>query len=288
MSGQSAISIKDENERDIPDEIMTAKLLVESNELRDGIRSGGVIGDGGLSPQGDGSKPSTNGSNTSSNTSKPKRTSLACIRCRTRHIRCPGGDPCKKCQLAKTKCEYIEADKKIVVSMKYLSKLHDDIARLKKDNAMLRNNIKDEEKKNLIPPAQPIEQNSFANNIRYSQNNDIQENANNFSNEVIQPSLDKYGRLIQSRTGEKVYVGSSSMTLFGLEIQNMVPSFVSSSLFPNSTQTSPDGSPATTNTPKPHISETSDIVFRLWEIRKIDIEVDRQLRRHTVIGKTQW
>jgi len=266
MSGQSALSIKDENERDIPDEIMTAKLLVESNELRDGIRSGGVIGDGGLSPQGDGSKPSTNGSNTSSNTSKPKRTSLACIRCRTRHIRCPGGDPCKKCQLAKTKCEYIEADKKIVVSMKYLSKLHDDIARLKKDNAMLRNNIKDEEKKNLIPPAQPIEQNSFANNIRYSQNNDIQENANNFSNEVIQPSLDKYGRLIQSRTGEKVYVGSSSMTLFGLEIQNMVPSFVSSSLFPNSTQTSPDGSPATTNTPKPHISETTEHSKRETEI----------------------
>lgn len=41
--------------------------------------------------------------------------------------------------------------------------------------------------------------------------------------EIIQPTLDKHGRLIHSRTGERIYVGSSSMTLFGLEIQNMVP-----------------------------------------------------------------
>lgn len=80
---------------------------------------------------------------------RQKRASLACIRCRTRHIRCPGGDPCRKCQLAKSKCEYVEADKKIVVSMKYLSKLHDEIARLKKDNAGLRNNLKEQELKRV-------------------------------------------------------------------------------------------------------------------------------------------
>ena len=66
--------------------------------------------------------------------------------------------------------------------------------------------------------------------------------------EVIHPSLDKYGRLIQSRTGEKVYVGSSSMTLFGLEIQNMVPSFVSSSLLLNtSSSTTPAPSPSSSD-----------------------------------------
>ncbi|KAK6456722.1 fungal-specific transcription factor domain-containing protein [Scheffersomyces xylosifermentans] len=216
--------------------------------------------------------------------SKQKRTSLACIRCRARHIRCPGGDPCKKCQLAKTKCEYVEADKKIVVSMKYLSKLHDDIARLKKDNAILRNNLKEEEKRSTNPVAaasatqpagaphststqQPplLQQNNFVNNIKYSLPNSSQVgsqssasiNSTNFNGtEVIQPSLDKHGRLIQSRTGEKVYVGSSSMTLFGLEIQNMVPSFVSSSLFPESTDTSPSPSPSSlVGTPKSYHSE---------------------------------
>ncbi|KAI5951383.1 PUT3 [Candida jiufengensis] len=144
---------------------------------------------------------------------RQKRSTLACIRCRTRHIRCPGGDPCKKCQLAKTKCEYIEADKKIVVSMKYLSRLHDDIARLKKDNAMLRNNLKE------------LEQENSANEPKhhFSPINQIHPPVTGSGVEVINPSLDKYGRLIQSRTGERFYVGSSSMTLFGLEIQNMVP-----------------------------------------------------------------
>lgn len=187
---------------------------------------------------------------------KQKRTSLACIRCRTRHIRCPGGDPCKKCQLAKTKCEYVEADKKIVVSMKYLSKLHDDISRLKKDNAMLRNNLKEEETKRIKGepgvPNQASVDNMF--NPRYnppvaqeqfaafgngpSQNSLPKSQYSSFStNEVIQPSLDKHGRLVQSRTGGRVYVGSSSMTLFGLEIQNMLQSFVSTSLFPSNEET---------------------------------------------------
>ncbi|KAI5958092.1 PUT3 [Candida theae] len=186
--------------------------------------------------------------NTSSSaTGRPKRTSLACIRCRTRHIRCPGGDPCKKCQLAKTKCEYVEADKKIVVSMKYLSRLHDDIARLKKDNASLRNSLKESELRqtdtqsaasNPQQHAQPLQNQINATagvNHQGSQNQGM---------EVIGPSLDKHGRLIQSRTGEKVYVGSSSMTLFGLEIQNMAPSF-DTSLPPSSNKTTPMNSPDT-------------------------------------------
>jgi proline utilization trans-activator len=182
---------------------------------------------------------------------KLKRTSLACIRCRNRHIRCPGGDPCKKCQLAKAKCEYVLVDKKVVVSMKYLSKLHDDIARLKKENAVMRNKLNggealstfsdtmkehrqamaqqnppDLQQSVLIQSAPSLS--SFTNNIYSHQqiNNDIhtQQLLHTVdSNEVIHPSLDKHGRLVESRTGEKVYVGSSSMTLFGLEIQNMVP-----------------------------------------------------------------
>lgn len=179
---------------------------------------------------------------------RPKRTSLACIRCRTRHIRCPGGDPCKKCQLAKIKCEYVEADKKIVVSMKYLSRLHDDIARLKKDNALLRNSLKELELKQteILSDTSKSQQITLVQNqINATAGVNHQPGANhNQGMEVIGPSLDKHGRLIQSRTGEKVYVGSSSMTLFGLEIQNMAPSF-DSSLLPNSNKSTPMNSPDT-------------------------------------------
>lgn len=153
-----------------------------------------------------------------------KRTSMACIRCRTRHIRCPGGDPCKKCQLARTKCEYVEADKKIVVSMKYMARLHDDIARLKKENATLRNSLKEETQKRIKHSPQDFNAFAYNNKSPYNQQS-FNETTNLAFNtgEVIQPTLDKYGRLIQSKTGERLYVGSSSMTLFGLEIQNMVP-----------------------------------------------------------------
>lgn len=168
-----------------------------------------------------------------------KRTAMACIRCRSRHIRCPGGTPCKKCQLAKTKCEYVEADKKIVVSMKYMSRLHDDIARLKKENATLRTNLREEENKRIKGSPQV---NSFEYNSKTPHNQQLFNEATSSgfnTGEVIQPTLDKYGRLIQSRTGERLYVGSSSMTLFGLEIQNMVP--------PNY-QTQPQDSPTMTPT----------------------------------------
>ncbi|EGW35227.1 uncharacterized protein SPAPADRAFT_131412 [Spathaspora passalidarum NRRL Y-27907] len=210
------------------------------------------------------------------NNGRQKRTSLACIRCRARHIRCPGGDPCKKCQLAKARCEYIEADKKIVVSMKYLSKLHDDIARLKKDNAVLRNSLKESETKRPGAESVNLEESISGTTPKqspYSHPSSVEQQqqspsyiepsitnpqtlTNASGGEVIHPSLDRYGRLVQSRTGEKVYVGSSSMTLFGLEIQNMVPSFVSSSLLPTSSVSSPSSTiqdPAVSPNP---ISET--------------------------------
>lgn len=192
---------------------------------------------------------------TPSTKSKPKRSSLACIRCRNRHIRCPGGQPCKKCLLAKTKCEYVEADKKIVVSMKYLSKLHEDIARLKKENAVLRNNIKEHENKTRhkhLLSGINLNSDLFSHNTRFAsplgskQNNSNPLSFQHNSKEIIQPSLDKYGRLIHSRTGEKIYVGSSSMTLFGLEIQDMVPPLYAKTFLASSSESSPMSSPAST------------------------------------------
>lgn len=189
-----------------------------------------------------------------------KRTSRACIRCRFRHTRCPGGQPCSKCMLAKTKCEYVEFEKRLVVSRKYIYKLQEDIAKLKKENASLRNSLREEEAKR-VSGSTPIEGNnsldmqrrmgSFGGSRSESQVISQEEtpegwqaSEDEIQNEIIHPSLDKYGRLIQSRTGEKLYVGLSSMTLFGLEIQNMAPSFPPSNLLHlNSSSTTPTDSP---------------------------------------------
>lgn len=188
-----------------------------------------------------------------------KRTSRACIRCRFRHTRCPGGQPCLKCQMAKTKCEYVEYEKRLVVSRKYLYKLQDDIARLKKENAALRNSVKEAPRKaspvssESAPPQAEPGTGQFGGRFGSNIPPQVPQTLDEFhaatknehgGQEVINPSLDKYGRLIQSRTGEKLYVGSSSMTLFGLEIQNMAPTFEQSSLLhPNSINTTPVDSP---------------------------------------------
>ncbi|RLV86223.1 Proline utilization trans-activator [Meyerozyma sp. JA9] len=193
--------------------------------------------------------------------SSKKRTPLACIRCRMRHIRCPGGDPCKKCVLAKTRCEYVEGDKKVVVSLKYLTKLHQDIGRLKRDNAALRNDLKQHETtpqvaKHPADVTKTFEHNSLFHRPNSQHTFDTQPpekevNFNMFTTssvaDIIHPTLDKYGRLIHARTGEKLYVGPSSMTLFGLEIQNMVPAFASSTLFSNPNR-SPTSTASTTTT----------------------------------------
>lgn len=177
-----------------------------------------------------------------------KRTTRACVRCRFRHTRCPGGHPCLKCQMAKTKCEYVTYEKRLVVSRKYLYKLQEDITRLKKENAQLRISLKEEQARKMGPGdsilsvLSPKVDPSLLLNLPYATLDSIQPPPD--ENEVIRPSLDKYGRLIHSRTGEKLYVGSSSMTLFGLEIQNMAPSLPSSNLLSlNSTVTSPADSP---------------------------------------------
>lgn len=177
------------------------------------------------------------------------RTTRACIRCRSRHTRCPGGHPCLKCQMAKTKCEYVTYDKRLVVSRKYLYKLQEDITRLKKENASLRTSLKEEQSKRMglsssdsraMQSAIDRKRDSILDSPYREAFNAKTDFVAEDGSEVIRPSLDKYGRLIHSRTGEKLYVGSSSMTLFGLEIQNMAPALPPSTLLSiNSTVTSP-------------------------------------------------
>ncbi|QFZ30523.1 putative proline utilization trans-activator [Clavispora lusitaniae] len=179
-----------------------------------------------------------------------KRTSRACIRCRFRHTRCPGGQPCGKCQMAKTKCEYVEYEKRLVVSRKYLYKLQEDIVRLKKENAALR--AANESNGSAMRPDRDAsrEKSPDVSADRSSEPQVSGDLDGQFLTpddpsvpEVIHPSLDKHGRLIQSRTGEKLYVGSSSMTLFGLEIENMAPPYAPDLLHSNSLVSTPAESP---------------------------------------------
>ncbi|KAH3665479.1 hypothetical protein OGAPHI_003664 [Ogataea philodendri] len=122
--------------------------------------------------------------------------------------------------------------------MKYLSKLHDEISKLKIENANLRSAMKssrketDPVKKSDAGPAavQTLATGSSSMNISQLLNHEEDEpdKPDRPANEVIPPFLDKYGRMIHSRTGEGFYIGNSSMTLFGLEINRLVAPLMNS------------------------------------------------------------
>ncbi|GMM36420.1 Put3 protein [Saccharomycopsis crataegensis] len=211
--------------------------------------------------------PNADDKNENEDKKKRKRTSYACVRCRKRHIKCPGGNPCEKCKSVNVVCEYAEAEKKVVVSMKYLQKLHEEIATLKKQNANLRirnkpgnssfvpicvgenkptlesvnlsltstnSNHSNQLKPGNDDPASTKPREALKNDASHSENNNdknkiIKKNSTNnntynkYPNEIIPPFIDRQRRLVSSKTGEKFYVGSSSMTLFGLEVESMIP-----------------------------------------------------------------
>lgn len=161
-----------------------------------------------------------------------------CVRCRRRHIKCPGGEPCQKCITSKEVCEYVEAEKKIVVSLRYLQKLHDDVAKLKKENTNLRANIK--HRPSTPTKSEPDTYNpqgidilldgpnidsilsaTFSYNTA-SNSGTGAPSSHEGDDEVVAPFVDQQRKLVYSRTGQKFYVGSSSMTLFGIQVQNLI------------------------------------------------------------------
>lgn len=243
---------------------------------------------------------------TASSSDKKRRTNMACTNCRQRHIKCDGmGEPCTRCLNLKQNCIYLEAERKVVISVKYLDKLQNLISKLKVENANLRT-LKKTTKKEPMPESsqsktassyssddegdEPLElvlehdsgnapttnaattihkrqdtEQPVANlnqketaephfNKEFASENHIlddhglatHESAGQHDNksssskahdsstgnekknqEVIPPFLEQYGRLIHSRTGERLYIGSSSMTLFGLEIGRLVAPMLS-------------------------------------------------------------
>lgn len=64
-------------------------------------------------------------------TDKPNRITVACERCRKRHKRCHGGQPCANCVRAKAECVYVEGERKIVTSLRYIQGLQSENTDLK-------------------------------------------------------------------------------------------------------------------------------------------------------------
>ncbi|KAL2860050.1 hypothetical protein BJX68DRAFT_275503 [Aspergillus pseudodeflectus] len=58
---------------------------------------------------------------------KPKRTSNACIACRTSKIKCTGADPCANCQRRRVACRFLESVSKVLVPERYLRELQGKI-----------------------------------------------------------------------------------------------------------------------------------------------------------------
>ena len=167
-----------------------------------------------------------------------KRSNLACTTCRNRHIKCDGaGKQCSRCKQFNLVCEYTEAEKKVVISIKYLDRLQQQISKLKTENANLRSlkksaslsntNIESQSNFNNDTKSQTFD-NSDAKNKHETADESTKLNNDKKSQEFISPFLEKNGRLIHSRTGERLYIGSSSMTLFGLEINKLVKPILAS------------------------------------------------------------
>lgn len=187
---------------------------------------------------------------------------------------------CINCERANTECEYVQPSKKLNISLQYLQTLQNEISQLKKDNTKLRNNLK--KKRNKINNSNiPFDINDdddeddndndfndyFTNNkelqerpfINYSiqqmdpkqplinvKATSLKEKKNTETtsdNEETNFSKNVGGGLVGSKTGQKYFVGSSSMTLFCMEIHSLIEKtkmLIDEKLKASSNKSSPD------------------------------------------------
>lgn len=140
---------------------------------------------------------------------KDKRASSACERCRKRHARCSGGEPCVTCAKLNAVCVYPEAEKKIVVSLKYWKKLQDEIAELKAEKSREESSrevkrVRVEE--GITTPVQKVTVSSLCSE----------------GDELINPIRDQKSELTSTRNGQQLFSGSSSTSRFGQEVACML------------------------------------------------------------------
>lgn len=162
---------------------------------------------------------------------KKDRSAVACLGCRKKHLKCPGGEPCSRCFKNGIACEYIAPSKKIVVSMNYLTHLQDTIAELKKDNsklhAMLSSDNVETPKAEFGNGSQLLE---MTGQRRDSTVHLLEENSHK-NEEISSNFAQRSGRIIELSLGQALFIGSSSMTLFGMEIQSLITTYVTNKEF---------------------------------------------------------
>lgn len=174
----------------------------------------------------------------STSSDPPTEKGVACLRCRQKHIKCPGGNPCAKCVISSATCEYLAPTKKIAVNVNFIKQMNFGISELKKENETLRSVISMlEDKVRKFESHFGEETNKIINNtngnshtniahtlVELDKNNDLQDDS---KDEMISSDFaQRSGRLIETQNGLKYFVGSSSMTLFGLELQSLISSNV--------------------------------------------------------------
>lgn len=188
---------------------------------------------------------------------KKKEKNIACTRCRTKHMNCKkieGKDECLNCLDAAVSCEYQAPKKKLNVSLTYLQSLQNEISQLKKETTKLKNIIKQNKGRNIATFVNRSEENSdeedffdehaLDDNEEETNHNKLNTTFVNYKmqgtglKKIIQNndrssethgtekehdfSSENFGGIVGSKTGQKYFVGSSSMTHFCMEIHSLI------------------------------------------------------------------
>ncbi|CAN6649464.1 proline utilization trans-activator [Trichomonascus vanleenenianus] len=140
---------------------------------------------------------------------KTNRITVACDRCRKRHIRCDGGEVCANCAKTNAKCVYVEADKKIIISLKYVHNLQDEIARLK-----ARLGESDDTASSEGGSKRPLPQDDGT---------PEEERENTTKKIKSEPQLTIRTIVPNSSENRTMFEGNSSLSAFGLEIKDLLP-----------------------------------------------------------------
>lgn len=213
---------------------------------------------------------------------KEKKKNIACLRCRKRHLNCQKPDDsssprCVNCEKVNALCEYVQPSKKLNVSLQYLQTLQNEISQLKKENVKLRNNLKKNKTRTKIRGFKEKDEDEDEDDYDddYDEDDECDDETQdipfiNYSIQQMDPSNSLMkkgdslknahqkndgsesnfsqnvgGGLVGSKTGQKYFVGSSSMTLFCMEIHSLVEKtklLISEKLKSQSSESSPLGS----------------------------------------------
>ncbi|KAG5360489.1 Proline utilization trans-activator [Yarrowia sp. B02] len=160
---------------------------------------------------------------------KDKRASSACERCRKRHARCSGGDPCVTCAKLNAPCVYPEAEKKIVVSLKYWKKLQDEIQQLKEERTGLGLGTATLEAEKTYKegpnPKRPRVDSPVTSVDSPGQGSPTKVTVSSLCSDedhLINPIRDQKSELTSTRNGQQLFSGSSSTSRFGQEVACML------------------------------------------------------------------